>query len=282
VREAPDTTRLDVAGPLADLVRWDAASSDERRRIAEAVAARERDFVLVSLAAFEAGGVRHEVALFRHEPTELEFVLVPGGTIREARPTGPLGSSDRTPRRPDADGRIAVGPFLVARTPVTQDAWRRVDATNPSCFVGGRLPVEQVDLAAAEAFCAAGGLALPTEREWEHACRAGTESAWCCGDESVLPEFAWFDRNAGRSTHPVAEKKPNAFGLFDVVGNVWEWCRLDEAAAVREPRIRGGAWTSDARQLQSSWGLSYPASTRMGILGFRPVRELPADWRTIR
>jgi len=255
----------DALAPLADLEKWDAASSAERRRAAEETAARDKDVALVSLTTFEAGGARHEIAVFLHAPTEMEFVLVPGG------PFAPPGRG----ARPHTEVRAAVllAPFLFARTQTTQAAWRRTMGGNPSSFLGDRLPVERVDLGEATAFCDRLGLALPTESQWEHACRAGTTAPWCCGDEKDLPDFAWFDKNAGRSTHPVGEKKPNAFGLFDVVGNVWEWCRPDEEGA-REARIRGGAWTSDARQLDSSRRLSYAAGTRMGILGFRPLRAI--------
>jgi formylglycine-generating enzyme required for sulfatase activity/serine/threonine protein kinase len=254
---------------LQDVTRWDAADAAERRRAAEETAARERDFTLLSMSQFEAGGVRHEIGVFLHRPTEMEFVLLPGGAITLS---GMPGHVQR--RRPDDAAAQQVQPSLFARTPVTQAAWKRANGANPSCFSGDRLPVEQVDLAGADAFCRRYGLVLPTEAQWEFACRAGTDAQWCCGKESRLPEFAWFEKNAGTSTHPVGEKLPNAFGLLDIIGNVWEWCRLDEGTAAREPRCRGGAWTSDARQLQSSWRLSYPAGTRMGILGFRPLREL--------
>ena len=272
----PAEPQASAAGPrlVDDVERWDAATSAERRRAAEELAGRVYDFLFASLARFEAGGVRHEVALYRHGPTDTEFVLIPGG-----RPLPPALSGQPV-AEPAADARVA--PFLRARTPVTQATWRRVMGGSPSTFSGERLPVEQVDLAAAESFCRRFVMALPTEQQWEHACRAGTSGPWTCGDPALLPEFAWFDRNAGASTHPVGEKKPNAFGLLDIIGNVWEWCRPELVVPARDPRCRGGAWTSDVRQLQSSWRLSYPAATRMGILGLRPIREVLAGEVTRR
>jgi formylglycine-generating enzyme required for sulfatase activity len=246
---------------------WDAADRVARRGAAEAVAALAPGFAPTEVAVFEAGGVRRDVALFRHAATELEFALVPGGSIL------PQSASRGGLQRGDASARVRVAPFLASRTPVHQAAWRKVMGANPAFHVGDRLPVEQVNLADALAFCERAGLSLPTEAQWEFACRAGVDAAWCCGDESRLSEHAWFERNSGRSTHPVGEKRPNALGLLDVMGNVWEWC-APEGGDPANARIRGGAWTSEPRQLQSAWSLCYPATTRMSMLGFRPVRAL--------
>jgi formylglycine-generating enzyme required for sulfatase activity len=267
-RTSPAAPADDPLAPLTEVGRWDAATSAERRRAADEVAAREPAFSVVALTTFEAGGTRHEIAVYLHAPTQMEFVLVPGGAF--VRPETPSIAS----KTAEVAAAVQIAPFLFARTPVTQAAWRRTMGVNPSCFVGDRLPVEKVDLDEATAFCARLGLQIPTEEQWEFACRAGTTTPWCCGDETALADFAWYEKNAARSTHPVGEKRPNAFGLFDIVGNVWEWCRPDVDAVGREARIRGGAWTSDAQQLDSSRRLSYPAGTRMGILGFRPLRAL--------
>ncbi|MHC5541803.1 formylglycine-generating enzyme family protein, partial [Singulisphaera rosea] len=129
-------------------------------------------------------------------------------------------------------------PFHLGVTEVTQGQYRAVTGQNPSQFKGSDdLPVENVSWEDAVAFCKMlnerekaqlGGdyYRLPTEAEWEYACRAGSTKRYSFGDdEAGLGEFAWFEANSKGKTHPVGEKRPNAFGLNDMFGNVWEWCQ---------------------------------------------------------
>jgi len=124
---------------------------------------------------------------------------------------------------------------------------------------------------------------LPTEAEWEYACRAGSTTLWCFGDdESSLGEYAWYGANSEGKTHPVAEKKPNAWGLYDMYGNVWEWCSdwygAYQSTAVDDPtgagagllRVdRGGGWGSDARGCRSADRHVGTPGDRSDYLGFR-------------
>ena len=174
-------------------------------------------------------------------------------------------------------------------TEVTQAQYERVMGTNPSNFKGAQLPVEQVSWEEAVEFCrklsAQEGRTyrLPTEAEWEYACRAGSTTKWCFGDkESALGEYAWYGDNTDLKTHPVGEKKPNAWGLCDMHGNVLEWCSdwygAYTEAAVSDPTgatagssrvLRGGGWVRDPRGCRSASRISDTPGYRLVSLGFR-------------
>ena len=128
-------------------------------------------------------------------------------------------------------------PYWLGTTVVTQEEYQRVIGSNPSKYQDPKRPAERVSWDDAVEFCrklselpaeeAANRVySLPTEAQWEYACRAGTTTRWYSGDdEAGLLDVAWFIKNAGDTTHPVAEKKPNAWGLYDMYGNVWQWCQ---------------------------------------------------------
>ena len=166
--------------------------------------------------------------------------------------------------------------FWMAETPCTQALWTAVTGENPSGFKGETRPVERVDWDSARAFCRALGAEvedldfdLPSEAQWEYACRAGTRSAFNDGSEDGLDALGWYDGNSGKETHPVAEKEPNAWGLYDMHGNVWEWC-LDLPDVGRVARVvRGGSWFYVARSCRSA-SRSWPApGSRNHTRGFR-------------
>ncbi len=188
-----------------------------------------------------------------------------------------------------------LAPFYLGAYEVTQDEYQKIMGTNPSTFKqdAGRHPVEQVSWLDAVAFCnklsakegwkpyydAEGmvlggkGYRLPTEAEWEYACRSGTTTAYSFGDgEALLGEHAWYVENSGNKTYPVASKKANAFGLYDMHGNVWEWCE-DLDGTVGPARVnRGGSWGNIASYCRSALrGGAMPAD-RSYFLGFRLAR----------
>lgn len=188
-------------------------------------------------------------------------------------------------------------PFYMLTTPVTQGQWRRVMGTNPSSFkdCGEDCPVETVSWEDAQRFVArlnqmegAANYRLPTEAEWEYAARAGNESEFFFGDDGGrLGEFAWYSANSSNRTHPVGRKTPNAWGLYDTAGNVWEWVEddwhagyagapSDGSAWSAAPRsgvrvVRGGDWGVIARYCRSAARYYANATTRNGHMGFRIV-----------
>jgi formylglycine-generating enzyme required for sulfatase activity len=242
------------------------------------------------------------------------LVLIPAGSFR----MGSLhGSDEEKPVH-----TVWIDSFLLDRHEVTQTEYEklgRIEAfSNPSHFQGADLPVEQVTWPQAARFCnarsrlegltpcynedtgacdfAANGYRLPTEAEWEYACRAGTDTEYSFGSEPRhLGDFAWFADNSFKKTHPVGQKKPNPWGLFDMHGGVAEWCQdvydpgYYKAGPEKNPRgpadgkdyvLRGGSWKSPAGALRSAYRLGEnpgfsDACLARDAIGFRCVRKAP-------
>jgi formylglycine-generating enzyme required for sulfatase activity len=178
-------------------------------------------FAFSRMETFSCGGQTHEVAIYSHAKTGLEFVLVPPGSFDKGLAPDDLMANDA-----DRLHRVRLTqPFLISRTECTQRAWDRFDVSCTLTWKGPDLPVHGVTWEQCVRWCRAAGLSLPTHAQWEWACRAGTASRYCFGDsDKEVGEYAWQAEAAEWKVHPVATKKPNAFGLFDVHGNVEEWC----------------------------------------------------------
>jgi formylglycine-generating enzyme required for sulfatase activity/Tfp pilus assembly protein PilF len=220
---------------------------------------------------------------------KLELVLIPAGEFMMGSPDS---DKDAAPNeKPQHRVRITK-PFYLGKYLVTQEQWEAVMGSNPSQLKGPKNPVEKVSwedcqqfLGKLNAKSAVGGgkFQLPSEAQWEYACRAGSTTKYCFGDdESKLGEYAWYNAKSGNT--PVGEKKPNAWGLYDVHGNVWEWCQdwwkdgYYKESPVDDPRgptggsrrvLRGGGWHLVARDCRSALrGWSLPG-IRSYDLGFR-------------
>ena len=197
----------------------------------------------------------------------LEMVSLPAGEFL-------MGSPDSDPDASDFEKpqhQVKVNSFAIGKYPITQAQYQAVMGNNPSDFENNpQNPVESVSWDDAQAFCqklseiTGKTYRLPTEAEWEYACRAGTTTRYYFGDDvNQLGDYAWYDGNSGNKTHPVGQKKPNDWGLYDMSGNVWEWCE--------DSCLRGGSWSNDPDFCRSAYRYYDVPRVNSCNLGFRVV-----------
>jgi acetoin utilization deacetylase AcuC-like enzyme/formylglycine-generating enzyme required for sulfatase activity len=240
----------------------------------------------------------------------VEMVVIPGGAFDMGNATG---SPDETPVH-----KVSISPFWMDRCEVVQEEFRKYQLPDPSHFKGPGQPLEQINWTDAALYCNersraeglepcydertwqcdfdADGYRLPTEAEWEYACRAGSRTEYNFGNRpGRLKDYAWYAGNSSKRTHPVGQKKPNAWGLYDMHGNVAEWCndRYSDSyyqqspgadptgpAEGQERVLRGGAWSSSTRSCRSAYRDSDPSINDTCLasdaIGFRCVRKAPA------
>ncbi|HPN34778.1 MAG TPA: SUMF1/EgtB/PvdO family nonheme iron enzyme [bacterium] len=215
----------------------------------------------------------------------IRLLFIPAGSFIMGSPY------EQTPRQEDErPHRVIISkPFYLSETEITQQQWTALLGADKSFFDGDSLPVERVSWNEAVAFCAALSqkegkeYRLPTEAEWEYACRAAGDSA----SGEPLDECAWYNRNSEETTHRVAGRKPNRLGLFDMLGNVAEWCRDYYEAdypdgPVIDPQgpeqgayrvMRGGSWASSARACRPASRSDAPPGYQLKQTGFRILLE---------
>ncbi|UCC97387.1 MAG: formylglycine-generating enzyme family protein [Phycisphaerales bacterium] len=241
-----------------------------------------------------------------HLQTDVPMIHIPGGQFT----MGDQTEIDAAPHE------VVISPFYMDKNLVTQEQYEKVMGENPSRWKGPGNPVEQMRWSDAARYCnarseregldpcydlqtwkcnfEANGYRLPTEAEWEYACRAGTKTAYFFGDNpSKLTDYAWFEKNSGGKPKPVGQKPPNPWGLCDMHGNVWEWCndfyQVDyyQQSPKEDPRgpktgetkvVRGGAWKFSAESCRSAYRYNEDpgyADVCFGydIYGFRCVRN---------
>ncbi len=228
---------------------------------------------------------------------EMEFISIPKGIFEMGDPNG---NANEKPLHPV----VITKDFEIQKTEVTQEQWYSVMGDNPSYFKGGEEdrsklgnnpdhPVENVSWNGVLEFISKLNekndgyhYRLPTEAEWEYAARAGTKTAYSFSEGEDLSGYGWYSNNSEKQSHPVARKKPNSFGLYDVHGNVWEWVSdwygAYSSERVMDPPgpssgtyhvIRGGGWFNAPKFLRSASRVGLTPDVRGSDVGLRMLRQ---------
>ncbi|MCE9589041.1 MAG: SUMF1/EgtB/PvdO family nonheme iron enzyme [Planctomycetes bacterium] len=298
-REAAELAARQKQSRIAQLLAT--AKTNDNKEHGQAALAALDELLTLAPGHAEAGALREKIGAY-YGPRTLtnsigaKLVEIRAGEFLMGSPAGEEGHTSG-----ETQHKVQIArPFMMGVTEVTQAQWRAVMGNNPSRFKGDDLPVEQVSWEDAQEFCRklsekeGKKYRLPTEAEWEYACRAGTGEAF--GGTGNLDDMGWSGDNSGRSrldsqrlcdtvsgnyisrlegngnqTHPVGQKRANAWGLYDMHGNVWEWCEDKYDATSRV--MRGGSWCifpRDCRSAYRNWGAP---GTRSCSIGFRLVLD---------
>ena len=166
---------------------------------------------------------------------------------------------------------MLVDAFYMDIHEVTQKNFEKVMGRNPSAHKGADHPVDTVTWYEAREYCQKSGKRLPTEWEWEKAAKAGTITVYYWGNEPD-PAYAWFGEAWSTGHHPVGQKKPNAYGLYDMSGNVWEWTSTSYDSREKEKVVCGGSWQNIASAVASANRSFDPPVGRFANTGFRCAR----------
>ncbi|MFH1226891.1 MAG: formylglycine-generating enzyme family protein [Planctomycetota bacterium] len=237
---------------------------------------------------FSASGVNKQGYIeYEHKKTGMAFVLIPGGKFMMGRRPGEGGGG---PGGNDIDNpphEVTVSDFLMSKNEVTQGAWKKITKDNPSFFkTADDYPVEQVSWKDVQSFLdKAKDIRLPTEAEWEYACRANTTTNFYWGDAED-GEYMWYNKSSTGQHKPVGGKIPNGYGLCDISGNIYEWCQdwYDAKYYYNSPKenptgpktgiervLRGGSWNTGAYSCRSDVRHKLEPATRTNEIGFRCV-----------
>ena len=261
---------------------------------------------------YSCGGQTNSMKIYIHQKTGMKFVLIPAGSFL-------MGNKKL---RIEPVHKVTIKSFLMSQYEVTQKVWQQVIGQNPSYFRGDSKPVENVSWDDVQKFCQKTGLELPSESQWEYACRAGTNSLYYWGNAwnrnminsasywakqdlisiyDIQYKFEFYSKwkNLGAGTTEVGKFPPNAFGLYDILGNVMEWCldtlHMDStgrrtlaykgapndgsAWVDKDPRaykiLRGASWSSHGRFCSTASRGYLPSYVKGNFIGFRVVKTMP-------
>jgi formylglycine-generating enzyme required for sulfatase activity/uncharacterized caspase-like protein len=280
----------DISSIHQQFIPTDVESSPQKTTVAKSFVIQEEPVIVIPkqpepILKFEIGN-----------GINLEMVYIPSGKFTMGSPPEEKGSENEHPQIKD----VNISAFYIGKYEITQAQWHAISIEDKFCKFPDNLqnPVERVSWDDAQDFCrilsqsTGREFRLPSEAEWEYACRAGTTTTFFFGDDALLlGEYAWYIDNSGDRTHPVGQKKPNSWGLYDMYGNVWEWCQdsyelygVVESDSVRKTGkpiesknenpcyiIRGGSWNHFSQDCRSASRFHFDANRRRSFIGFRVV-----------
>ncbi len=257
----------------------------------------KRLLIIIALATILLGGCgpKEEIVLkIPGSNAQIIMRLIPEGSFVMGSPADELDRDDD--EGPQHTVTISKR-FYMGIYQVTQEQWQAVMGNNPSEFISQGSPVERISWSDCQAFITElntkgiGKFRLPTEAEWEYACRAGSTTRFPWGDDLTYSEigtYAWYLENSDFSTHTVGQKAANRFGLYDMQGNVWEWCNDWYGDYDASPQVdpkgpaegdfrtaRGGSWFDDPFYFRSANRYDFDPADKYNNLGFRLVRTAP-------
>lgn len=306
---APDVKSTDTAakeqfqrsdmGILNNRRLWNRASFEKQDWvIKELRKSLSPEYRWVETDVYQCGNLKHRIATFEHVGTGLLLNLIPGGTFSMGSRNGDWkGLWKEQPAH-----TVTVKPLLIGRHEVRQEIWDELGGADSRGIIGAQLPIDSANWHEVKDWLksAGDGLRLPSEAEWEYACRAGSDTTYYWGDE-MDQSHSWTKLNSSDIGYAKSRdvnlhfqsRKWNAFGLVDMSGNVWEWIedswtpnyenapkteKAVEGKSLNRP-IRGGCWINDAVSARSARRNDYQASERFIVIGFRVAKTVPFQLR---
>ncbi|UCE48768.1 MAG: SUMF1/EgtB/PvdO family nonheme iron enzyme [Phycisphaerales bacterium] len=248
--------------------------------------------------AIRLRGLQEELSVPISDVVELSLIFLPPGEFEMG---SSLDDEDRQDEEYTLRTEVLEKGCYISKCEISQIQYASIMGHNPSAFLGSDFPVESVSWSEAEGFCVRltsklsslgyGRFRLPTEKEWEYACRAGTRSAYCAGDgERALRKVGWYHQVGSSSadrTKPTGQFDANGWGLYDMHGNVWEWCQdwyaVNPTSGHADPNsledskgrvLRGGSWRTDPSYCRSASRCGESPETKRNDIGFRVVLEI--------